>query len=114
MSKNPNYRPLIYICSPFSGDVDKNLEKARKYCRFAVDRGYIPIAPHLLFPQFMSEDSERDLALHMDIVLLGKSEEVWVFGESTSKGMKVEIDKAKLWRKPIRQFTEACEEVDHD
>ena len=42
------WRPLVYICSPYSGDVDRNTEKARRYCRFAVDQGAIPLAAHLL------------------------------------------------------------------
>lgn len=31
-----------------------NQEAARRYCRYAVDAGYVPIAPHLFFPQFMA------------------------------------------------------------
>ena len=38
------WRPLVYICSPYSGDVDRNTEKARRYCRFAVDQGAIPFS----------------------------------------------------------------------
>ena len=57
------WRPLVYICSPFSGDIEGNTEKARKYSRFAVDEGAVPLAPHLLLPQFMSEKSERELAM---------------------------------------------------
>jgi hypothetical protein len=42
------FRPIVYICSPFSGDVEDKCEaNARRYSRFAVDKGYIPIAPHL-------------------------------------------------------------------
>ena len=37
------FRPLVYICSPFSGDVEKNVEAAKKYSRAAVEKGYIPI-----------------------------------------------------------------------
>jgi hypothetical protein len=40
------YRPMIYVCSPFSGDVSGNIANARRYSRFAVEQGYIPIAPH--------------------------------------------------------------------
>lgn len=43
------YRPLVYICSPFSGDISANIDRARKYSRYAVDSKAIPIAPHLLF-----------------------------------------------------------------
>ena len=63
------YRPIVYICSPFSGDVEGNTKKARVYSRFAVDQSAIPIAPHLLLPQFMKEETERDLAMFMDIAI---------------------------------------------
>lgn len=107
------YRPVVYICSPFSGNVERNAENARRYCRFAVDSGYIPFAPHLFFPQFMNENdaAERRLALFMDIALLSKCAQLWVFGGNITKGMGVEIEKAKYKRQPIRYFTEACEEV---
>ena len=101
---------MVYICSPYAGDVESNIEKARRYSRFAVESGCIPIAPHLLFPQFMSEKDERDEAMHMNLVLLGKCSELWVFGETITKGMGVEIRKAKFWHKPIRYFDENCEE----
>ena len=38
------FRPIVYICSPCSGDVEANVFAAQKYSRFAVDNGYIPIA----------------------------------------------------------------------
>lgn len=110
--KAARYRPLVYICSPFSGDISGNIERAKKYSRYAVDSKAIPIAPHLLFPQFMSNDAERELALFMDMVLLGKCEELWVFGELVTEGMSAEIAKAKRKNMKIRYFTEDCEEAD--
>ena len=110
--KTARYRPLVYICSPFSGDVSRNIERAKKYSRYAVDSKAIPIAPHLLFPQFMSDDAERVLALFMDMVLLGKCEELWVFGELVTEDMNAEIAKAKRKNMKIRYFTEDCEEAD--
>ena len=72
------YRPLVYICSPFAGDTERNTEKARHYCRFAVRSACIPLAPHLFFPQFMDDTvvAERSLAMFMNMVLLGKCEQV--------------------------------------
>lgn len=107
------FRPVVYICSPLSGAVEVNQAKARGYCRFAVDSGYIPLAPHIYFPQFMSDRNpqERNLAMFMDIVLLSKCAELWVFGETISKGMSIEIEKAKRKGQTIRYFTESCEEV---
>ena len=104
--KAARYRPLVYICSPFSGDVSGNIERAKKYSRYTVDSKAIPIAPHLLFPQFMDDDAERELALFMDMVLLGKCEELWVFGETVTEGMSAEIAKAKRKNMKIRYFTE--------
>ena len=50
--KKSYFKPLVYICSPFAGDIKYNVSRARDYSRFAVCKNVIPIAPHLLFPQF--------------------------------------------------------------
>ncbi len=105
------WRPLVYICSPYSGDVEMNTQKARRYSRFAVDQDAIPLATHLLLPQFMSETTERDLALFMDMVIIGRCEEMWVFGSTISAGMAAEIAKARKRNMTIRYFTEECEET---
>lgn len=111
----PPFRPLVYICSPYSGDVEANTEKTECFCRFALDQGNIPIAPHLMFPRFMNDDdpAERDLAIFMGIVLMGKCQEVWVLGDAVSAGMQKEIDKAHIWRRRIRWFTPDFMEVQH-
>ena len=106
------FMPLIYICSPYSGDISQNIEKATGYAKFAYESGCIPVTPHLLFG-FLSDDDpkERRVALHMDIVLMGKCQEVWVFGEKVSAGMEAEIEKAKQRRQKVRYFTEQFQEV---
>lgn len=30
------FRPMVYVCSPYSGDIEKNTANARMYSRFAV------------------------------------------------------------------------------
>ena len=94
------YRPLVYICSPYAGDVKQNVNMARVYSRFAVKNTCIPLTPHLLYPQFMDDGSpaERELAL-------------WVFGGVISAGMAAEIAKAEKRKIPVRYFTEELEEV---
>lgn len=104
------WRPLVYICSPYSGDPPGNTKKAIQYSRFAVDQGAIPLAPHLLLPLYMKESTERELARFMDMVFLGRCEELWVFGCDWSDGMKQEIAKAKKRKMIIRYFTEQCKE----
>jgi hypothetical protein len=111
--KRSAFKPLVYICSPYSGNVEENVKKARSFCRFALDQNCIPIAPHLLFPQFMDDEDieERELAMFMDIVLMGKCSEVWVLGSTISSGMVREIEVAKKRRQNVRYFNEGYEEV---
>lgn len=106
------FRPIIYICSPFSGDVTGNVENARRYSRFAVDKGYIPLAPHLLFPQFLDDDDphERELGLFFGNALMSKCSEVWVFGSRISAGMAAEIKRARWKNYRLRYFSEEMEE----
>lgn len=113
--RKARFRPVVYICSPFSGDTESNMENARRYCRFAVDNGFCPYAPHLFLPQFMddADPDERELALFMGIIMLTKCAELWVFGERISKGMAQELRKAEARNMIIRYFTTNCEEVEH-
>lgn len=107
------FRPIVYICSPYAGDVANNIEAARKYSRFAVDNGYIPVAPHLLFPQFLNDTDpkERELGLFFGNAIMSKCAEVWVFGSTISRGMEAEIKRAKWKDYRLRYFNENCEEV---
>lgn len=105
----------MYICSPYAGEIEKNVKAAQEYSRFAVEKGYIPIAPHLLFPQFLNDANpkERQLGLFFGNALMSKCSEVWVFGSHISAGMEAEINRAKWKNYRLRYFTETCEEVHH-
>ena len=109
------YRPLVYVASPFAGNTEYNISKARGYCRFAVAKGCIPIAPHLLYPQFMDDDDkeQRELGLFFALILLGKCDELWVFGERVSDGMAAEIAKAKKRGMPVKYFNHKCEVLEY-
>ena len=89
-------RPLVYIASAYSGDIVRNTEKAAIYCRFAVAEGKAPIAPHLFLPSFLSEETERALALKLGVAILSRCSERWAARE---QGIK------------IRRFTEDMEEL---
>lgn len=107
--------PLVYVCSPFRGDEELNQEKARAYSRFAVEHHCLPIAPHLLFPQFLCDRNaaERLVAMKLNDILLGKCHELWVFGDKVTDGMAKEIHDAKRYGKRIRYFKENFQEVQH-
>lgn len=111
--RKEKYRPLVYICSPYQGNIEFNVTNARIYCRYALGHNCIPIAPHLLFPQFMNDEKQedRELAMFMNMVLLSKCEELWVFGNTISRGMGQEIAKAEKRRMKIRYFDYELKEV---
>lgn len=103
---------IVFICSPFGGDINGNTIRARRYGRFAVTERTVPIIPHLMYPQFLEEDNpkERQLGIEMGLILLSKCHELWVFGDRISSGMGVEITQAKILKIPIRYFSIQCEE----
>jgi len=108
------WKPCVFICSPYAGDIKRNTINAKRYLKFAVDKGAIPFAPHLLYPLVLddSDPAQRKLGLSFGMVWLCKCDELWVFGSHISPGMATEIKKAKRLLIPIRYFTENCEEVE--
>lgn len=112
-----SYRPLVFICSPYAGDTKRHTLAARRYCRFAVGQNAIPVAPHLLFPQFLddSDRDERGLGLFFAKVLMDRCDEVWVFADGAySAGMRSEHERAVRKGFKIRYFTTDCREVHPD
>ena len=97
-------KKLVYICSPCRGDIEKNIEKAQRYCREAVELwdDVIPIAPHVYFTQFLDDTKpeERAAGMDMGLSLLAMCDELWVYGiENPSEGMRNEIEyAAELYR----------------
>ncbi len=92
----------------------KNTENARRYSRFAFEQGRIPIAPHLLFTQFLDDHNpiEREMGMHFGNVLMSLCREVWVFGDIISPGMDAEIRRARWKNYRLRFFTNDLEEVE--
>jgi len=105
-----NAWPVVYVCSAYRGNVRLNVMRAREYCRFVVRQKRVPLAPHLFFPQFVDEATERGLAMKMDCFLLWRCDEVWAFGEIT-EGMAMEIEMAEDEGKRVRHFTSDLKEV---
>ena len=113
MSKHEErkFKNIVYICSPLSGDVKRNQNKACGYSRFVVSKGYIPIAIHLMFPQFIDDDNkdDRSKAINMGLEILSRCDELWCFGKNMSEGMLKELEFAKKYMIKIRYFTDCCD-----
>lgn len=97
-------KKIIFVCSPFSGDIENNTKYARLYSKFVIQRGHVPLAPHLLLPQYISEETDRNLALSMSKTFLSRCDELWAFGKNITKGMEEEISEAHMQGIEVKYF----------
>ena len=58
--KNPR---MIYVISPYAGDVKANVAAAINYCKYVIAEGYMPVASHLLYPQMLNDNNPEERAL---------------------------------------------------
>ena len=112
--ENNQARPLVFICSPFAGDIPLNIHRAKRYARFAVSQKAVPVIPHLMYPRFLDEEdvAQRQLGIEMGLRLLEACQEIWVFGSFISAGMAVEIKAANAMKVPVRYFDIHCRPVE--
>jgi hypothetical protein len=87
----------IYICSPYRGDIERNVSYARDMMRAVIDAGCIPVVPHLLLTQVLNDDNadERAKGLALGINMMDGCDLVLVcmlYGASS--GMVNEIKHA--------------------
>ena len=116
LSKRIPLRPFIYICSRYRGNTERNAADALRYCRFAVSRGCVPIAPHIFYAHSGilddADPAERKLGIQFGIALLNCCNEIWLFGKHFSEGMMREYNSAVSRNIRARFFTEDCVEID--
>ncbi len=100
---------LAFVCSPFrnsdQAEATANVDYARNACLTLARCGLNPVAPHLLYPQYLNDNDEveRKLGLALARDLLKRCDEIHVFtGRGVSEGMAAEIKLAhKLGKKII-------------
>ena len=99
---------LIYVASPYAGDIEKNTEFAKRACRHAMGEGHVFFAPHLLYPQLLDDSNpqERQAGLDMGLVMLPRCDELWCYGDHISLGMHLEIEEAGRLGIPVRRVTD--------
>lgn len=99
-------RPIIYIASPLSGDIERNLEFARKACSYAISKGVNPFCPHLFYTQMLNDNiqEERKIGMALGIEMLAKCNGLWLCGDRISAGMESERKEAERIGIPITQI----------
>jgi len=98
---------LVYICSPFAGDIESNVRFARAACLYAANQGCAAIAPHLLYPQILDDNipTQREIGIRMGLRVLASCDELWICGSRISHGMSCEIAEAERLGIPIRNIS---------
>ena len=89
----------VIIESPYAGDVDRNLEYARRCLRDSLMRGESPIASHLLYTQDGILDDiipeERSLGINAGLEWLSVADKhVFYTDYGFSSGMKYALEKS--------------------
>ncbi len=98
------YKPLVYICAPYSSDPKANTEKVIRFASHLVKSGYIPVCPHLMFPPIADpkDTAQDEKAFGMCLKLIEGCHQVNVYGQPT-EGMQAEITHAKRMGIPVRE-----------
>ena len=88
---------LVYICSPYRGEVERNLQYAKELTRIALENNFVPITPHLYLTQAVNDEvpeerekgmaAGKELLKHCKYILIGSR-----YG--LSEGMLEEIELA--------------------
>ena len=106
-------KKLIYVCSPYRGDYEQNLENAKKYSRIILDSGMVPVTPHMFFSELINDTDykDREIGIAAGIELLKQCHQLWVFADNPSEGMQAEIDLADRLVIPVYNGFKRLEKI---
>jgi hypothetical protein len=85
---------MVFVAHPMSGDIRGNTRKVVAICRQIHTEDVIPVFPSFTWRKYLTK-SNRDIALavavnkayfHRDLI-----DEVWLFGDHLTAGMRREI-----------------------
>jgi hypothetical protein len=90
---------LVFVCSPYRGDIKRNIRYAQECCSYEIALGNTPFAPHLYFPQFTEDD---DVGIQHGLEVLSRCDELHCWEKQVTAGMRIEIDYAESIGMPVR------------
>ena len=84
---------IVFVCSPYSGEVDKNVIVSRQICQLAFDCNCHPFAPHLIYPDILddSNDEDRKKGIDSGIAIMSLCSVIFQLDVELTRGMKEEI-----------------------
>lgn len=107
-------RKLVFVCSPYSGNIKENTRIAAEICKVIYSKTtFLPVAPHLYFPQFLDDNvqADRDAGIKYGLELMDKCEAVIAVCDNrqVSAGMKIELEYAEKHNYPVVLFGDYIE-----
>lgn len=92
---------LVFVCSPYGGKRE-NFKRAQEYCALEMALGNTPFAPHVHYHGILSEDVDREIGIQHGLEILSRCDELHVFAQDPTPGMKREIAFAESAGIPVR------------
>lgn len=98
----------VYICSPLGSNIKENLEKAKRYAKYALLCGTAPVIPH--FYALCLDDNnpeEQEIGMAAGLSLLWFCDEMWIFGDEITDEMRSEMQFCENLNIRIRRITDS-------
>ena len=97
----------VYVCAPLGGNIEENLKKVKTYIEYALRCGTAPVVPHF-YAECLDDNNpkDREVGLAAGMSLLWLCDEVWVFGDTVTDGMRAELQFCKNLNIRVRKITE--------
>jgi hypothetical protein len=103
---------VVYIAHRLRGadlaEFTANVADAARYCAVAARAGIAPIAPYIALDMggAFHDDSphDRNLGLAIDLLCIDRCDEIWLCGDTISRGMGIELEHARTIHLKERRF----------
>ena len=90
---------LLFISHPYKNNPEKNLKKVMRICKYWWSKGYVPIAPNIIF-SYMENDRDRPIIMRVCYALIVICPTFLSYGDS--EGCREELAFAKKMGKKIK------------
>lgn len=89
---------MAYVCSPYKGEIEKNILKAKEISIQAFNQGYLPLCVHAMLEATtgLNEQYDRPFIIQTCLEYLKKCDTIIVnTDEETTQGMNAELKLAE-------------------
>jgi len=98
-------RKTVFVGHPIGGNVQDNLKKVLGICERIHTKTVVPVAPYLVSLQYLDdkvvEDRRLGIEANLECFYRGYVDELWLFGDKISAGMREEILIARKLKIPV-------------